>query len=67
MRITQERHHFLEAVVISCEAVIEYAQRYAKLALDEAAACTDETRKMELLQIAKNCARVPAKGAAEFL
>ncbi len=61
-----KRHHFLEAVVISCEAVIEYAQRYAKLALDEAAACTDETRKMELLQIAKNCARVPAKGAANF-
>lgn len=57
---------FLQAVLISCKAVIRYAQRYAALAQKEADACTDAVRKQELLQIAANCSRVPAKGAASF-
>lgn len=62
----QKRSRFLEAVMISCDAVITYAKRYAKLALQEAEACGDNTRKMELLQIAQNCANVPRKGAQSF-
>ena len=60
------RTQFLKAVIISCEAVIRYASRYAQLAENEAAACPDTSRKQELLQIAQNCRRVPAKGAQSF-
>lgn len=62
----QRKSRFLEAVIISCDAAITYARRYAKLALAEAEKSTDMTRKKELLQIAQNCANVPEKGAASF-
>ena len=52
--------------MISCDAAITYAKRYALLAEQEAASCTDAIRKKELLQIAQNCERVPAKGAQTF-
>ena len=61
-----KRTHFLEAVIMSCEAAIRYAKRYALLALKEAEACEDKQRKMELLLIAHNCASVPGKGASSF-
>ena len=60
------KSQFLKAAILSCEAVIRYACRYAQLAEKEAAACTDSARKQELLQIAANCARVPEHGAATF-
>lgn len=60
------RKHFLDAVIISCQAAIDYAGRYAMLALDMARREKDEARKKELLTIAENCARVPAKGARTF-
>lgn len=62
----QKKSRFLEAVMISCDAAIEYARRYARLALKEAEECTDPVRKKELLQIAQNCANVPEKGATGF-
>lgn len=61
-----ERSHFLQAVILSCRAVIEYAQRYSALAQEMADRCTDAARKEELLIIAGNCSRVPAKGAQNF-
>ena len=60
------KSRFLEAVILSCEAVILYARRYAVLAEEMAAQCGDESRKAELLTIASNCYRVPAKGATSF-
>ncbi len=60
------KSRFLQAVILSCEAVIGYAERYAKLALEEAGKCSDGQRKLELLQIAQNCANVPRKGATNF-
>lgn len=60
------RSRFLEAVIISCQAVIDYAARYAKLAVGMAQNCADAKRKEELLAIASNCAHVPAKGARTF-
>lgn len=60
------KSHFYEAVLISCQAVIDYAKRYAALAEKEAAGCQDTARKAELLQIAANCSKVPAKGADTF-
>ena len=40
-----QRAHFLNAVILSCQAVIEYAERYAELASQMAAECTDPVRK----------------------
>ena len=62
----QKRSTFLEAVKISCDAAMLYAKRYALLALEEAKECSDPVRQRELLQIAENCARVPAKPAQSF-
>lgn len=70
LRVSDEdyarRSEFLRAVITSCTAVCRYANRYAALAKEQAAACTDETRKAELLQIASNCERVPEHGATSF-
>ena len=60
------KSQFLKAAILSCEAVIRYARRYAELAEKEGAACRDSARKQELLQIAANCARVPEYGASTF-
>lgn len=62
----QKKSRFLQAVIISCEAAVIYAGRYAKLALEEAEKCTDPVRKKELLVIAQNCANVPENGADGF-
>ena len=61
-----KKSRFLEAVILSCQAVIDYAHRYAELAEQMAYQCQDPTRKQELLQIASNCTRVPEKGARNF-
>ena len=60
------KSHFLEAVILSCKAVIDYAGRYAKLAQEMAAQTSDPVRKQELFVIAENCSWVPAKGAQNF-
>lgn len=61
-----KRAHFLKAVIMSCDAAISYAGRYARLALEEADKEKDNKRKLELLQIARSCANVPKKGASSF-
>ena len=61
-----KKSRFLEAVIMSCQAVIDYAHRYAELAEQMAYQCQNPTRKQELLQIASNCTHVPAKGARNF-
>ncbi len=60
------KNQFYLAVIRSCKAVIRYAERYRELAMKDAASCTDPVRRQELLQIAENCAHVPAKGAKTF-
>ncbi len=61
-----QRTNFLYAVIESCEAVIEYARRYSRLARDMAKSEKDAQRRRELEEIAKNCARVPEFGASSF-
>ncbi len=61
-----KRSRFLEAVILSCKAVIHYATRYAMLALEEAKKSKDPVRKAELAKIAQNCARVSRYGATSF-
>ena len=60
------RSNFLNAVIESCEAVIEYARRYSALAKELAHKEKNQERKRELEIIAKNCARVPEFGATSF-
>ncbi len=60
------RNNFLEAVIESCEAVIEYAHRYAELALDMAKKESNPVRKAELAKIARSCAHVPEYPARDF-
>lgn len=60
------KKRFLEAVLISCNAVIKYAHRYAELAKEEAAKESDAKRKQELLKIAEVCSNVPENPARSF-
>lgn len=61
-----KRTHFLDAVILSCEAVIGYAHRYAVLCRSEAASCNDSVRRAELNRMADNCEHVPEYGARDF-
>ena len=57
---------FWESIIISCEAVIVYANRYADLATSMAAKEKNPRRQKELLAIAENCKKVPEFGASNF-
>ncbi len=61
-----KKHEFLESVIISCNAAINYAKRYSALALELADKESDSRRKQELLLIAENCKNVPENGAKSF-
>ena len=60
------RSHFLNAVILSCEAAISYAKRYSALAAEMAKNCADFNRRKELEIISRNCAYVPEHGATTF-
>lgn len=60
------RSHFLQAVILSCDAAIGYGERYAALAVSMAEQERDGKRKQELLTIAQNCVNVPRRGASSF-
>ena len=60
------KRRFLEAVIISCNAVIKYARRYSELAKQEAFKESNIGRKNELLRIAEVCSHVPEKPARNF-
>ena len=63
---TISQYWFLQAVVTANKAVINFAERYAALLESEAADCTDAFRKTEMLTMAANCRRIPAKPAESF-
>ncbi len=56
----------VNAMIIAAESVIDWANRYSKLALEMAEMEKDPIRKRELKQIAKNCAWVPANPPRTF-
>ncbi len=60
------RSAFLKAVIMSCDAAITYAKRYAELAKDMARKESSAARKAELEVIARNCEIVPENGATSF-
>jgi formate C-acetyltransferase len=57
---------FLEAVQISCDAVIVWARRYAALATQLAAQESDPDQRKEYLALAEVCRRVPAEPPRTF-
>lgn len=61
-----EKSAFLKAVILSCEAAILYAKRYAALAAEMSEKEKNPQRARELSLIAKNCLRVPENGARTF-
>ena len=61
-----DRVHFLQSVMIAQRAVIRFAERFAVLAEEMAAASVDSNRKKELEKIAVTCRKVPANPAGSF-
>ena len=57
---------FLKAVIMSIDAVIKFAHRFADLAAEKASNEKDDDRKAELLTIEKICRHVPEKPASSF-
>lgn len=60
------KERFYRACLSICDSVIAFANRYARLAADMAAACGDPVRKAELREIARVCAKVPENPAGSF-
>lgn len=61
-----KKEQFYNAVIISYQAAINFAHRYAQEATRLARLESNPVRKRELEQIAQNCQRVPENGASNF-
>jgi len=61
-----EKKPFLEAMVITCDAIATWAKRHAALAREMAATEADATRKQELIELAEACEWVPENPARNF-
>lgn len=57
---------FYKAVIISLEAVVKYANAFARLAAEEAEKCTNPVRKAELMEIERICRKVPMEKPDTF-
>ncbi|KEI03599.1 glycyl radical glycerol dehydratase DhaB1 [Clostridium botulinum] len=61
-----KKKQFLESVIISCRAAIEFANRYANKADELAEKMKDINRKKELKEISRICRKVPKEGSTSF-
>ena len=61
-----ERRPFLEAMILTADAIVLWAKRHADSARRLSESQTDSARKAELLQIAEICRRVPEFPASNF-
>jgi len=61
-----KKREFYKSVILSCEAVVNFARRYAELARNMARQEADDKRQQELLRIAKTCEHLPANPARSF-
>lgn len=61
-----EKRPFLEAVILTADAIILWAKRHADLAEEKAAREQNSTRREELKEIARICRKVPAESAGSF-
>ncbi|WP_392561103.1 formate C-acetyltransferase/glycerol dehydratase family glycyl radical enzyme [Orbus sturtevantii] len=62
----QEGIEFLTAAIISAEAIVDFAERYSKLAKEMADKEQNQKRKAELMRISEACAHVPAHPPRTF-
>ncbi len=62
----EKRKEFLQAVIIVCEAAVNFARRFALEALRLEGRESDPARKQELLRIAQVCAQVPENPPRDF-
>jgi len=63
---TVKKKCFLESVLISCNAAIKFANRFANLVPDLLLETENPMRRIELQKIAKICKKVPANPADTF-
>lgn len=61
-----EKRNYWEGVILVFEAWVRFAKRYAELAEKKAMTEKDETRKKELLEMARVCKKVPYEPADTF-
>lgn len=61
-----EKRPFLEATIITCDAIVVWANRHADLAEELAKNEINEKRRAELLKIAEICRYVPENPARNF-
>lgn len=61
-----DKQEELQAMSISCDAAILFAERHAELAEQMAASCGNPERKAELLKIAEVCRWVPAHAPRNY-
>ena len=60
------KFYFWKSAIIVCEAMIQYAHRYAELARQKAENESELARRNELIKIAEICERVPEYPARSF-
>ena len=60
------KFYFWKSAIIVCEAMIQYAHRYAELARQKAENESELARRNELIEIAEICERVPEYPARSF-
>ncbi len=60
------KKHFYEAAILTCEAAISFAHRYANQAEALLASEKDPARRKDLERIAETCRRVPEHPARDF-
>ena len=61
-----EKLQYLEAMLISNKAAMDFSMRYSKLAAEQAITTVDPERKAELEEISRICAKVPANPADTY-
>ncbi len=62
----REKRPFLEAEIITCDAIVLWANRHAELAKELAEKEEEETRRKELLEISEICSYVPENPPRSF-
>lgn len=65
-KVSAKQKRFYNALKIALDGVISYANNLSKEALQQAEACMDDERRIELNRIAEICKKVPAKPASTF-
>lgn len=61
-----DKYNFYKGVKMALEGVVAFAENHAAEAERQAAGCTDEKRRLELLEIARICRKVPRKPSDTF-